>query len=234
MRLRLEGADAGYGDMLVLRGMDFTIGTGEVAALFGPNGAGKSTLLRALTGLVPLSAGRLYVDENRVLRPSVHALAHAGICHITQGRSIFDALTVRENIRLFSSRAHEREGLERAVSAFPALGKRLDQLASTLSGGEQQMLALSRAYVCAARVVLVDELSLGVAPVVLDDIFRSLSDLARNGAGLLIVEQYVSRALAIAQRAYVLSRGAIVFDGSPRTLSQDAAFDRYLAIDAPT
>lgn len=234
MKLRLEGAHAGYGDMTVLRGMDFTIRAGEVAALFGPNGAGKSTLLRALTGLVPLSAGRLYIDEVPVRKPTVQALAQRGICHVTQGCSIFDALTVRENIRLFSPPHGEAEGLKRATTAFPVLGRRLDQVAGTMSGGEQQMLALSRAYVCAPQIVVVDEVSLGVAPVVLDEIFYFLSVLAHDGVGLLIVEQYVERALAIAEHAYVLARGALVFDGSAETLSHQTAFDRYLGVAART
>jgi branched-chain amino acid transport system ATP-binding protein len=234
MRLRLEEAHAGYADTTVLRGIDFTVTSGEVAALLGPNGAGKSTLLRVLTGLVPLSAGRLYIDEVPVTAPTVQSLARRGVCHITEGRSIFDALTVRENIRLFSPRHREAASLDRATLAFPILGRRLNQVAGTLSGGEQQMLALSRAYVCGPKIVLIDEASLGIAPVVLDEIFRFLSVLARDQVGLLIVEQYVQRALAIAQRAYVMARGALVFDGSAEELGRETAFDHYLGAAART
>ena len=233
MKLQLERARVGYGQTTVLRDFSFSISAGEVAAVLGPNGAGKSTLLRALTAMVPLNGGRLFLDDQPLTRPTPQYLAQRGICHITERRSIFDGLTVRDNIRLFSPRREGAAGLERATSAFPVLGRRLGQLAGSLSGGEQQMLALSRAYVCAPRIVLVDEVSLGLAPVVLDEIFEFLAALARQGVGLILVEQYVERALSIAAHAYVLRRGTFVFDGSAQALTEDAAFDSYLGAQAP-
>jgi branched-chain amino acid transport system ATP-binding protein len=226
--LQLAGATVGYGATIVLRNTSVSVGTGEVVALLGANGAGKTTLLRAASGMLSLRSGDLFLDGDKVTGTKTHRLAANGLCHVTEGRSIFDALTVRQNLRLFCDKAGEAEGQERAIAAFPVLGKRLNQLAGTLSGGEQQMLALSRAYVKRRSVVLLDEISLGLAPIVVDEIFGFLSLLTKEATSLLIVEQYITRALALADRAYILARGSVVFEGPASSVDRDAAFDSYV------
>jgi branched-chain amino acid transport system ATP-binding protein len=229
-KLELRGASAGYGSMTVLRDINIEVRAGSVTALLGPNGAGKTTLLRAASGVLPLQGGDLIIDGRRVRTRRPAQIAGCGICHITEGRSIFDALTVRENIRLFSPKGSRAESaaLERVVDAFPRLSSRLSQVAGTMSGGEQQMLALSRAYVRKYDLVMLDEVSLGLAPLVIDQIFGFMRRLADEGTGLLLVEQYVTRALAFAEDVFVLSRGSIVFSGPAASLDRDAAFDRYM------
>jgi branched-chain amino acid transport system ATP-binding protein len=199
-----------------------------VVALLGPNGAGKTTLLRTLCGLLPATAGTVSMDERDVTALPAHQRALHGLGSVPEGRGIFRNLTVRENLRLQARGTPEAEVLERAVAAFPVLGERLGQVAGTLSGGQQQMLALVRAYVERPRFLLLDEVSMGLAPVVLDEIFAFLAGLAAQGTGLLLVEQYVSRALALADLVFVLSGGEVHFAGEPTELAEDEIFERYL------
>jgi branched-chain amino acid transport system ATP-binding protein len=195
--------------------VDLVVPTGRVVALLGPNGAGKTTLLRVASGTLAARQGTIRADGADVTLMPFDERARQGICHVTEGRSIFRALSVRDNLRLFAT---DPAHLDRAMTTFPVLGTRLNQIAGTMSGGEQQMLALVRAYASNARLVLLDEVSMGLAPLVIDEIFAFLSTLAESGTTLLIVEQYVGRVLAIADYAYVLSKGSIAFAGQAAEL----------------
>jgi branched-chain amino acid transport system ATP-binding protein len=226
--LRLEGVEAGYGDATVLRDLDLVVPDGSVVSLLGPNGAGKTTLLRAASGLLEPSAGRLVLDGADVTGLPPHELVARGVCHIPEGRGIFRTLTVRENLVSQAPSTPPGEAVERAVEAFPILGERLSQTAGTLSGGEQQMLALARAYATDARLVLLDEVSMGLAPLVVDEIFAFVERLAAEGRSLLLVEQYVTRALAISDFVYLLNKGRLVFAGEPGELDEQQVFRGYV------
>ena len=229
MRLELSGVTAGYGDTVVLRDVDLVVPDGTVVALLGPNGAGKTTLLSVASGLVRPRSGKVLLDGEDVTACSPDERVRRGLCHVTEGRSVFRALSVRDNLRMFARRgAEERAATEQAVAAFPRLGERLDQIAGTLSGGEQQMLALARAYVGGASVILLDEVSMGLAPIIVNEIFAFLDRLAAENRSLLIVEQYVSKALSLADHVHLLARGRIVFAGEPVELEGSDIFARYL------
>ena len=226
--LEVRGLRAGYGRTEVLRGVDLTVPQGATVVLLGPNGAGKTTLLRALAGLVPATAGDVRFRDQRLGGLSAHRRARRGVCLIPEGRGIFRRLTVRENLVVQAEAGGLREAVDRAAVLFPILGERLDQPAGTLSGGQQQMLALARAFVTGAPLILADELSMGLAPVVVDDIFGALDALRREGRSLLLVEQYVERAVAVADYVYILGKGRIVFAGEPAECTSGAVFARYL------
>jgi branched-chain amino acid transport system ATP-binding protein len=229
--LVLEAITAGYGGTTVLRDVDLAVPDSSVVALLGPNGAGKTTLLRVASGLLPPRSGRLLIDgEDLVGRPP-HDLVGRGVCHVPEGRGVFPPLTVAENLDLFSPPGREQETRERAVEAFPILGERLSQVAGTMSGGQQQMLALARSYVTNPRVVLLDEVSMGLAPIIVDEIFEFLERMAKQGTALLLVEQYATKALAIADYVYILGRGAVTFAGDAAELAGEDVFERYLGID---
>ena len=226
----LENVTAGYGDTTVLRDVSIEVPAGEVAALLGPNGAGKTTLLRVASGLLRPRHGRVLLSGADVTRRSPNQLVKRGLCHVPEGRGVFPSLTVRENFSLQSPAGKQAESIERAVSAFPRLGERLDQVAGTMSGGEQQMLALARAYVQSPTIILLDEVSLGLAPKIVDEIFEFLAALRATGASLLLVEQYVNRALAIADRVYLLNRGEVAFSGDPSTVDEASLFEQYVGV----
>ncbi len=226
--LQLQGITSGYGTTTILREIDLEVPAGSVTALFGSNGAGKTTLLKTVSGLIKPSAGTVNIDGTCVNKLPPFKRSALGLCHIPEGRGIFRSLTVRENLELQASPGDEQAAIARCVEAFPILGQRLAQKAGTLSGGQQQMLAMGRAYARSPRLVLVDEASLGLAPVVVDTIFEYLSRLTQTGASLLIVDQFVTRALALATHAYVLNRGQIVFSGSPAELQRGDVFAQYL------
>ena len=224
----LRSVSAGYGDTRVLRDVTLIVPPGAVVALLGANGAGKTTLLRVASGLLTPDAGSVRLDGDDVTGASPHRLAELGVCHVPEGRGVFPSLSVRENLVLQSRRGGEKEGLGRAIEAFPVLGKRLEQRAGTLSGGEQQMLALARAWCRRPRLVLLDEVSMGLAPRVVDEIFEFLRRLASEGASLLLVEQYVHRALELADFVWLLSRGEVSFAGEPSELANGELFEHYL------
>jgi branched-chain amino acid transport system ATP-binding protein len=226
--LTVSGVHGGYGRTEVLRGIDLVVGTGSVVALLGANGAGKSTLLKTISGLLQPTSGSIQLFGEDVTGESTARRALRGLCHIPEGRGIFRSLTVRENLELQAAPGQARDAIERAVSAFPVLGKRLGQQAGTMSGGEQQMLAMARAFARQPKLVLVDEASLGLAPLIVDEIFSFLSSITKQGASLLIVDQFVARALDMAERAYVLNRGQITFDGTAEELRKGDVFERYL------
>ena len=229
--LELRGIEAGYGEHIVLRDVSLTVPPGTVVAVLGPNGAGKTTLLRVVSGLLRPSAGTVLLGGEDVTRARPYARARRGLCHIPEGRGIYPTLTVRENLVLHSPKGEQAAALDRAVAAFPVLGEKLRQPAGQLSGGQQQMLSLVRAYLASPRLVLVDEASMGLAPVVVDKIFEFLGGIAASGSALLLVEQYVSRALALAGHVYLLNKGGVVFSGKPRDIADDL-FVHYLGTAA--
>ncbi len=226
--LELRELDAGYGGTQVLRKVDLVVPDRSIVALLGPNGAGKTTLLRAASGLIRPMGGDIRLDGKSVLGATPHALCALGLCHVPEGRGIFPSLTVRDNLILQSKAGEEAQSIERAVSAFSRLGERLGQLAGTLSGGEQQMLALARTYVQRPRFVLLDEVSMGLAPKIVDEIFEFLGVLAAQGSALLLVEQYVTRALAVADYVYLLNRGQIAFAGEVSEVDPDEIAAQYV------
>ncbi|OXM64081.1 ABC transporter ATP-binding protein [Amycolatopsis vastitatis] len=226
--LEVDGVSAGYGPTAVLREVSFTVPAGSVAALLGPNGAGKTTMLRAVSGLLPVRSGTIRMAGRDVTRERSHRRFARGLCHVPEGRGVFRGLTVRENLVLQAAAGREDDALERAVAAFPILGERLGQQAGTLSGGQQQMLAMAAAHVRSPGLVLVDEASLGLAPIIVDEIFGFLQQCADDGAALLIVDQFARRALALADTAYVLRRGRIVHGGPAADLLNSDLFGSYL------
>lgn len=234
MSLRLEGITAGYGSSTVLRDVTLTVPEGATVALLGANGAGKSTLLSVASGLVPARSGRVQVGEHDVESWSVDRRVAAGLCHVTETGAIFPGLTVADNLRVFAPAGVAGTGIERGLDAFPVLRERLTQVAGTMSGGEQRMLALARAYAAGAPIVMLDEVSLGLAPLVVDEIFVFLRRLASEGVSLLVVEQYVSKVLAITDFVYVLARGRIVFAGEPGELDAEHLASQYLGGAAAT
>jgi branched-chain amino acid transport system ATP-binding protein len=226
--LALQGVHAGYGTTTVLRDVTLRVPAGAVTALLGPNGAGKTTLLRTVSGFVPASSGHVHIGGEDVTALRPHRRAALGLCHVPEGRGVFRGLSVRENLLMQAGRGSEREAVDRAASAFPILGERLGQRAGTLSGGQQQMLAMAAAYVRNPSLVLIDEASLGLAPIVVDEIFAFLEQRTAEGAALLIVDQFVTRALEMASTAYVLHRGTVAFEGSADELLRGDVFERYL------
>lgn len=227
--LELRNVSAGYDTGLVLREVSLRVPPASVVALLGPNGAGKTTLLRVASGHLPPAAGQVLVDGRDMTRSRPERLARAGVCHVPEGRGVFPSLTVEENLRLQAPSGREqRRAVAEATRAFPRLGERIDQRAGTMSGGEQQMLALARAYVSRPKVVLLDEVSMGLAPRIVDEIFVHLRELARTGLSLLVVEQYVSRALELADYVYILDRGRVSFVGEPHEISKETIAHSYL------
>jgi branched-chain amino acid transport system ATP-binding protein len=231
--LELVGIDAGYGDVTVLRDVNLTVGDGTIVALLGPNGAGKSTLLRTAAGLIRPTRGKILFNGEDVTKVDAPDRAKRGLCIVPEGRSIFPSLTVRENLVLYCGSGTEREGIARACEAFPALTSRMQQTAGTLSGGEQQMLAMVRVFTSKPSLVLIDEASLGLAPIVVDGIFEFMKRICGGGTSLLMVEQYVTRALEMSREAYLLNRGVIAFSGPSSSLQGDDIFERYLGIGVP-
>ena len=229
--LKLEKITAGYGSSTVLRDVDIVVPTGSVAALLGPNGAGKTSLLRVASGVIKPSAGRVVLNGEDVTGRSSSERARRGLCHVPEGRGIFPPLTVRQNLILFSPPGKERQSIERAVEAFPDLSSRLTQTAGTLSGGQQQMVSLSRALISDAEVVLLDEVSMGLAPIIVDQIYEFIHALAASGRAILLVEQYVNKALDVADYVYILTRGRSTFAGDVRELDDDDVFSHYLGIE---
>lgn len=227
--LELRGVHAGYGDVDVLRGVSLTIGRNSIVTVLGPNGAGKTTLMRVAAGLLHPTRGNVLLNGSDVGAQSPEQRTRAGICLIPEGRGIFRSLTVRENLSLFRPSWSADTGIEPIIGMFPVLGKRIDQVAGTMSGGEQQMLALSRAFLSTPAIVLVDEASMGLAPKMVDQIFEVLARLASQGASVLIVEQYARRALALADHVYVLSRGEMVLAGPTADISYADVAATYLS-----
>ena len=226
--LSLRGVTAGYGRATVLRDVDLDVPAGTVAALLGPNGAGKTTLLRAAAGLLAPSAGTVHVDGTDVTRLRPYRRAREGLCLIPEGRGVFPALSVRENLLLQIPKWNPAGRVDDALELFPALRPRLSEAAGRLSGGQQQMLALARCVLANPSVIMLDEVSMGLAPILVEQIFAALQQLAERGLALLIVEQYVNRALAMADTVHLVNRGRLTYSGPPSGLDEEAVLSGYL------
>ena len=228
--LRLDAVEAGYGDVVAVRSVSLEVRAGEIVALIGSNGAGKTTTLRAIAGLLPLRGGRVELDGRALSGLGSAAVVRAGVAHVPEGRQLFPTMTVGENLELGArtreSRARRGETLTRVFELFPRLAERRTQLAGTLSGGEQQMVAIGRALMARPRLLMLDEPSLGLAPVVVGAIFANLTAINRDGLTILLVEQNVLRALRCSHRAYVLENGTITLSGASATLLADDRIKR--------
>ena len=238
--LSIEGLKVAYGHVEALRGIDLEARQGEITAIIGSNGAGKTSTLMAISGLAPISAGDIRFEGQSIARRRPHDITRLGITHILEGRQLFADQTVADNLllggytRLPRHRARVAELLEREMTRFPILRERRAQLAGTLSGGEQQMLAIARALMIRPRLLLLDEPSLGLSPRLTREIFGVIARLNREGATILLVEQNARRALALASRAYVLETGRVVVSGAARDLAADPRIRAaYLGVAEP-
>ena len=226
--LELRGVRAAYGGVTVLHGVDLAVRAGQVVALLGPNGAGKTTTLKVAAGAHPVRAGRLLAGGRDVAGAGARDLARAGVCLIPEGRGVFPNLSVRDNLKMMTFTGRPLAEVEElAYARFPVLGKNAARAAGTLSGGEQQMLALARGLATRPAVLLVDELSMGLAPVVVERLFERVAEIAAQGAGVLLVEQFAAAALAIAGQAAVLVRGRVAAAGRPDEVREQLS-DLYL------
>ena len=225
MLLLVEKLSVSYGSVRALREVSFTVSEGEIVSLIGANGAGKSTTLRALSGVVRPSAGRIVHDGKSIAGLPSHRIARMGIAHVPEGRGVFANMSVRENLEMGgytrSSRKEVRESFDRVFGLFPRLAERAAQLAGTLSGGEQQMLAIGRGLVQRPDLLLLDEPSMGLSPLLVGEIFRMIAEINKAGTTILLVEQNASVALAVADRAYVLETGTILLEGKASDLRED-------------
>ena len=228
--LVVEDLDVRYGPSQALFGVSMEVGVGSVTAVLGANGAGKSTLARTVSGLVPVAGGRVRFAGESLNGQPAHQIRRRGITYIPEGRGIFPGLSVVDNLRM--AVAQERRGeracaIDRAIEMFPVLGQRRTQRAGSLSGGEQQMLALARALAIPPRLIIADEMSLGLAPIVAESVFQSLADAAKRGITIVLIEQFVRRALALADRCVILTRGSVGWSG-PATEAHQEVLNRYL------
>ena len=217
--LSVRHVSAGYGPYRALFDVSFRVPEGGVVALVGSNGAGKSTVARTVTGLVTATSGQVIFSGRDVTGLPAYKIARLGMAHVVEGRGVFSSLTVEENLTLAfrqrDGRGKLRDNLERAYAAFPILGERRRQLAGTLSGGQQRLLSLTKVLVVPSKVLVADELSLGLAPVVVDAVYEGLEEINRNGTALVVVEQQVNRVLRLANWAVVLNHGSVVYEGDP-------------------
>jgi branched-chain amino acid transport system ATP-binding protein len=222
--LEVSGIHTFYGAIEALKGVSLTVDEGEVVTLIGSNGAGKSTTLRSISGLTPAAAGTISFAGEDITRVSAHEVVTRGIALSPEGRRCFARMTVRENLDLGAFRRRGvsiTEDMERVFALFPRLKEREKQKAGTMSGGEQQMLAIGRALMAAPRLLLLDEPSLGIAPVLVDQIYATITEIARSGMAILLVEQNANRALAAATRGYVLETGTVALTGDSASLQRD-------------
>jgi branched-chain amino acid transport system ATP-binding protein len=232
-RLTLDDVTAGYGRVEVLHRLSFSVPEGAVVALLGPNGAGKTTTLGVIAGLVETTAGRVLLDGRNITGLSVYRRARRGVILVPEGRGIFPGLSVRDNLDIAEhsapgvTDAWRREQRDRVLAMFPRLEQRLEQRAGTLSGGEQQMLAMSRAFLAKPSVLLLDEISMGLAPQVVSALFESVDALRKAGQTIVLVEQYLTYALELADLCYVMSKGRIAFAGEPTELRGATSLASY-------
>ncbi|MCU1451550.1 MAG: amino acid/amide transporter ATP-binding protein 2, family [Acidimicrobiales bacterium] len=228
--LEVDAVTSGYGKVEILHDLSISVPEGTVVALLGPNGAGKTTTLKVISGTLPVWQGCVNFDGRRLDGQSAYEIARGGVALVPEGRGIFPGLNVRENLEIGARAAGDRdadgsrkERIERVLETFPRLRERLTQRAGTLSGGEQQMLALSRAFLCEPRLLLMDEISMGLAPRIVEQLFESVADLRAKGMTIVLVEQYLTYALRLADICYVLAKGRIEFVGEPSELRDSEA-----------
>jgi branched-chain amino acid transport system ATP-binding protein len=228
--LEVDAITSGYGKVEILHDLSISVPEGTVVALLGPNGAGKTTTLKVISGTLPVWRGRVNFDGGRLDGRSAYEIARSGVALVPEGRGIFPGLNVRENLEIGARAGGERDAdggrkdrIERVLETFPRLRERLVQRAGTLSGGEQQMLALSRAFLCEPRLLLMDEISMGLAPRIVEQLFESVADLRAQGMTIVLVEQYLTYALRLADICYVLAKGRIEFVGEPSELRDSEA-----------
>lgn len=228
--LRVQDLHAGYGASQVLNGVNLEVKPGTVVALIGANGAGKTTTMRAISGLIHPTQGQVTLDGKPVTDLGAAQIARLGLAHSPEGRKVFGPLTVEDNLllgaytrlpRFLGYRGHAQKGLDRVYELFPRLRERRTQQSGTLSGGEQQMLAIGRALMADPKVVLLDEPSMGLAPVIVQEVFNTIRQLKESGITLLLVEQFARSALEVADYAYVMDRGHVAVEGTPAELNQN-------------
>jgi branched-chain amino acid transport system ATP-binding protein len=232
--LAISGLRAGYGATEILRGVDLTVGSGEIVAVLGSNGTGKSTLNRTISGVMRASQGSIRFDGTAIERERPSAIVARGLIHVPEGRRIFPNLTVRENLDLGAYRragARRDTNRSRVFSIFPRLAERQSQRAGTLSGGEQQMLAIGRGLMAEPRLLILDEPSLGLSPLLVEELFALIKTINAEGIAVLLVEQNVVQSLEVAQRAYILDNGLFVLQGSATDIRNDPNLKRaYLGM----
>lgn len=223
--LKVENLVVNYGMIQALKGISFEVNEGEVIALIGANGAGKTTTLQTISGMLSPTSGKVLLEGTDITKIPGHKIVSMGLAHVPEGRRVFGGLTVLENLKMGaytrSSKTEIAESFERIYTSFPRLKERQNQLAGTLSGGEQQMLAMGRALMSKPRIVLMDEPSMGLSPIYVDEIFNIIEEISKAGTTVLLVEQNAKKALAIADRAYVLETGNIVLSGDADALMND-------------
>ena len=234
-KLAVTSLQASYGDVQVLWDVSLEVATGEIVCIVGSNGAGKSTLLRCISGLLPIKTGNIEADGKRLASAQPADVVNAGIAHVPEGRRLFRSMSVRDNLLmgayLRDDKAEIAADLDRVCAMFPILGERRRQDAATLSGGEQQMCAIGRGLMARPRLLLIDELSLGLAPRAVELLADRLREINRGGVAILLVEQDVMSALELAQRAYVIERGRITMSGEAKTLASDPAIrEAYMGL----
>lgn len=228
--LKIENITVGYGADAVLQGVTLNVAPGQTVALIGPNGAGKTTAMRSISGMLYPRSGSIYLDGKDITGVPANRLARLGVAHVPEGRRVFAPLTVEDNLllggygylpKLFGFNAHARRDLDRAYALFPRLRDRRSQLAGTLSGGEQQMLAIGRALMSRPRLLLLDEPSMGLAPVMVREVFSTIARLRAEGTTILLVEQFAESALKLADFAYVMEGGRVAVSGSASSIAAD-------------
>jgi branched-chain amino acid transport system ATP-binding protein len=217
-----------YGGVHALRDVSITVPAGAVVAMLGPNGAGKSTTLRTISGVMRAEQGTISFFGQRIERAPAYRIARMGIVHVPEGRGIFPSLSVRENLDMASTYSDAASPIDEATTLFPVLGNRLGQMAGSLSGGEQQMLSLARAIMSRPRVLMVDEISMGLAPIIVSQLFDALKTIAASGASLILVEQYVEAALELADYVYVMEKGCVVDVGESADMAAGSLAEAYL------
>lgn len=232
--IRIEGLNAGYGPLQVLRDITLDVGEGEIVAVLGSNGVGKTTLNNTLSGLIKPSSGSIYFDDVLISRRDPVEIVDMGLIHVPEGRKLFPNLSVKENLELGSYRRgkpNRASNLERVLGVFPKLKERLFQTAGTLSGGEQQMVAIARGLMGEPRVLLLDEPSLGLSPLLVEQMFTLIKQINESGLAVILVEQNVIQSLAIANRAYVIAEGTVAMSGPAADLRENSDLKRsYLGL----
>jgi ABC-type branched-subunit amino acid transport system ATPase component len=233
--LRVEGLSAGYGEVQVLWDVGLEVFPGQIVALVGANGAGKTTLLSTISGLIPPRTGQIIFNGQPITGASTQRIVELGIAHVPEGRRLFPAMSVRDQLLLGAFRRNDRaqveKDLEHALELFPRIRERLHALGGNLSGGEQQMVAIARGMMARPKLLMIDELSLGLAPVLIEGLMETITQLNRDGTSILIVEQDVQTALEVSERGYVLETGHIVLSGEADSLLRDERVRRaYLGV----